>query len=136
MIAITPSPSAYQLRSQFVDGDKHGKTFGVARDAYSKVYIKSSPGTGAAAPGPGAYNTIPVLGQGASRYTMRLKTAPPSENYTAKIVPGPGQYAIPAAINTTGRFIYAKYRNCAAALFSPPSSKRFSEISNLPLFTP
>ncbi len=128
-LALTPSPSAYQFRSQFEGDEKHGKTFGVAREAYTKVYLKSASMFGKETPGPGAYNTVYVTGRNPSKYTMRLKTAPSCENYTAKIVPGPGQYVIPPAINTTGRFIYAKYRNCAATLFSPPSLKRFSELS-------
>ena len=81
------------------------------------------------APGPGAYNTIPVTGTSASKYSMRLKTAVLNENVTSKIVPGPGQYFIPAAISADGKQMYAKYKSSAAALFSPPSSKRFREIS-------
>lgn len=118
------------MRSQFEGGEKHGKTFGVAREAYAKVYLKTSPYMDGAAPGPGAYNTIQPTGRNTSKYTMRLKTAPQSDNYTSKIVPGPGYYALPSAINPTGKFTYAKFRNSAVALFSPPSLKRFTELRN------
>ena len=80
------------------------------------------------APGPGAYNTIMDTGKNASKFTMRLKTAAPTDNVTAKIVPGPGQYPIPPSINSTGRYADAKHKSSGAVLFNPPCSKRFHEL--------
>ncbi len=128
LIALSPSPSTYELKSQFKKDGKKGKTFGIAREAFAKVYLKSAPNLGKS-PGPGAYNIAPIIGKNGSKYTMRLRTALLNDNVTAKIVPGPGQYMVPPAITPNGRYMYAKYRSSAVTLFSPPTSTRFKENS-------
>jgi len=93
------------------------------------VYLKSAPNLGALSPGPGAYTINPLIGKGGSKYTMRLKTAILNGNITAKIVPGPGHYAVPSAITPNGRYVYAKFKSVGSTTFSPPSSTRFKELS-------
>lgn len=113
----------------FGKGVNKGISFGIARDAYQKVFLKSSPSLGTLSPGPAQYKIDRELGKGTSKFTMRLKTAIPESNYTKKIVPGPGSYNILACINEKGKFMYAKFKNSGAVVFSPPSSVRFHEKS-------
>jgi hypothetical protein len=50
-------------------------SFGINREAYSKVYIKAHPAPDLAIPGPGTYNVVGVPGKNARKYTMRPQTA-------------------------------------------------------------
>lgn len=77
-IAVTPAPCQYNLRSEFspTPGTK-AFSFGIAREAYSKVFIKEQPPMDKSIPGPGQY-TVPVLiGNNAQKYTIRPKTTNP-----------------------------------------------------------
>ena len=49
-------------------------SFGIARDAYSKVFIKENPPRDPAVPGPGQYPIPELVGNEAAKYTMRPKT--------------------------------------------------------------
>jgi hypothetical protein len=53
-IASTPAPCQYSLKSEFnpVPGAK-AFSFGIAREAYEKVYIKEQPPKDKSIPGPG-----------------------------------------------------------------------------------
>ena len=54
MLGLSPAPCSYNLKSEFsqAPGNK-AFSFGIAREAYSKVYIKESPPIDKAIPGPG-----------------------------------------------------------------------------------
>ena len=53
-LATTPAPSLYQLKSGFSNSPSStAKSFGIAREAYSKVYLKESPPMDKSIPGPG-----------------------------------------------------------------------------------
>jgi hypothetical protein len=49
-------------------------SFGIAREAYSKVYIKENPVRDPSVPGPGQYPIPNIIGIEASKYTMRPRT--------------------------------------------------------------
>ena len=72
-----PAPSQYNLKSEFTSTpSSKAFSFGIAREAYSKVFIKENPPIDKAIPGPGQY-TVPKLIGEASKYTMRPKTTNP-----------------------------------------------------------
>lgn len=72
----SPPPNTYKMQSAFDERRKKGEvyTFGVAREAYTKVYLKSNPPKDAAIPGPGTYNVIGKPGHNANKYTFRPRT--------------------------------------------------------------
>ena len=72
----SPSPNNYMLGSEFDKSNKKGLvyTFGIAREAYEKVYIKANPHKDPSIPGPGAYETRIVPGKDAKKFTLRPKT--------------------------------------------------------------
>lgn len=49
-------------------------SFGIAREAYSKVFIKEHPPRDPTVPGPGQYTIPTVTGNENAKYTMRPKT--------------------------------------------------------------
>ena len=71
-----PAPTAYNPKSDFDKTDPHGRafSFGIAREAYSKVYLKESPPVDASIPGPGSYAIPPKIGNEASKYSMKGRT--------------------------------------------------------------
>ena len=71
-----PAPTAYNPKSDFDKGDPHGRafSFGIAREAYSKVYLKESPPIDPTLPGPGAYVIQPKIGNEAAKYSMKGRT--------------------------------------------------------------
>ncbi len=75
----SPPPTAYSMRSEFAKGGRKANvfTFGIAREAYAKVYLKTSPPTDPALPGPGTYELKSPAGRDALKYTMRPKTSNP-----------------------------------------------------------
>ena len=52
-------------------------SFGIAREAYSKVYIKENPARDPNVPGPGQYTIPAIIGIESSKYTLRPKTTNP-----------------------------------------------------------
>jgi hypothetical protein len=52
------------LRSDFDKNLPHGRafSFGISRDAYSKVFIKENPNADRSIPGPGTYTVQPKIG--------------------------------------------------------------------------
>ena len=54
ILATSPPPDLYTLKSEFVKNPSaKAYSFGIAREAYSKVYIKEQPPMDRAIPGPG-----------------------------------------------------------------------------------
>lgn len=54
LLATTPAPSLYNIKSEFSSTPvSKAISFGIAREAYSKVYIKESPPIDKSIPGPG-----------------------------------------------------------------------------------
>ena len=49
-------------------------SFGIAREAYSKVYIKENPIRDPSVPGPGQYAINGIIGNETAKYSMRPKT--------------------------------------------------------------
>lgn len=74
--ANSPPPNRYDLPSLFKDQNLAGLryTFGIAREAYAKVYLKQHPHKDGCVPGPGAYEVRSVPGKEANKYTFRPKT--------------------------------------------------------------
>jgi hypothetical protein len=70
------------MKSEFnhVPGAK-AFSFGIAREAYSKVYIKEHPARDPNIPGPGQYPITPLIGNEAAKYTLRPKTTNPSNKH-------------------------------------------------------
>jgi hypothetical protein len=74
----SPSPTSYNKKSDFnPTATAKAFSFGIAREAYSKVYIKENPPRDPSVPGPGQYQIPGVTGIEASKYTMRPKTVNP-----------------------------------------------------------
>ena len=53
-------------------------SFGIAREAYTKVFIKEHPPRDPNIPGPGQYPIPQMIGNEAAKYTLRPKTTNPS----------------------------------------------------------
>ena len=126
MLAISPSPFAYTTQPPPV---KKGFrcSFGITRDKFKKVLLKTSPLINEFAPGPGAYETHLQPRKRGSMYTMRERT-PVIENVTSKIVPGPGAYKPMATIQSKGKFLLSTMRDTVQTKFSPVSSARFQTL--------
>ena len=75
-IGDVPAPTAYPPKSDFDKTDPHARafSFGIAREAYSKVYIKENPPIDKSIPGPGTYVIQPKIGNEASKYSMKGRT--------------------------------------------------------------
>lgn len=73
----TPAPTTYPPKSDFDHGHPHGRafTFGIAREAYLKVYVKENPPSDKSIPGPGAYQIQPKIGNEAQKFTIKGRTA-------------------------------------------------------------
>lgn len=74
-IVDSPSPTNYNMKSEFnATTSSKAFSFGIAREAYSKVYIKEHPNPDPSVPGPGQYQIPAIVGNEASKFTMRPKT--------------------------------------------------------------
>jgi len=73
---MSPSPNRYDLPCLFKERQLKGLayTFGIAREAYTKVYLKAHPYKDTNVPGPGTYQVRTAPGQDQSKYTFRPKT--------------------------------------------------------------
>ena len=77
-------------------------SFGISREAYSKVYIKENLPIGKNVPGPGTYNLEPKVGNEANKYSLRGRNSNHSKGKIALTIivmltstrfnPGPGTY--------------------------------------------
>ncbi len=127
LVALSPSPLAYTIEPP---PQKKGFRccFGITRDKFKKVLLKTSPLINEFAPGPGAYDPDLAFRKRASMYTMRERT-PVIENVTSKIVPGPGTYKPMTTIEPKGKFLLSTMRDTVQTKFSPTSSARFQPLS-------
>lgn len=137
----SPSPTNYNMKSEFnhVPGAK-AFSFGIAREAYSKVFIKEHPPRDPSVPGPGAYAISGVVGHENPSFTMRPKTVNHCKSFyfsdhileilSAKNSPGPGAYEPKAAINDKGSYFLSKFKNSMATSIDPPASGRFKEFTS------
>lgn len=75
----SPPPNRYNLPSDFENLKQKGKvfSFGICRDAYSKVYIKAHPVVDKSIPGPGSYEVREVPGKEGRKCCFRPKTTNP-----------------------------------------------------------
>eukprot|EP00347_Sterkiella_histriomuscorum_P017541 403348945 len=130
----SPSPTNYNLKSEFTKSPSNKAfSFGISREAYSKVYIKENPLADASVPGPGQYQIPPIVGKEALKYTLRPKTQNPYTQ-TYKGQPGPGQYDTKPALNDKGLYFNSKFKNSSATSIDPPSSVRFKDINGKLVF--
>jgi len=125
----TPAPTTYPPKSDFDHGHPHGRafTFGIAREAYSKVYVKENPPSDKSIPGPGAYQIQPKIGNEAQKFTIKGRTANHLVLTSARHVPGPGAYDPKTTLSPTGSYMIAGIPNSKAPAFSLPSLPRFRE---------
>jgi hypothetical protein len=72
IIDDVPGPTAYKPQTDFDPSNPHGRafSFGISRDAYSKVYIKENPPCDSSFPGPGTYVVPPKIGNEAKKYSL------------------------------------------------------------------
>ncbi|CDW81826.1 UNKNOWN [Stylonychia lemnae] len=119
----SPSPTNYNHKSDFnATTVSKAFSFGIAREAYSKVYIKEHPIRDPSVPGPGQYQIPGIVGNEASKYTMRPKTVSMSDlNYKGQ--PGPGSYEPKPALNDKGYYYVSKFKNSMATSIDPPTKK-------------
>ena len=97
----SPPPGSYTMISDFEKKNKGSVfSFGIAREAYSKVYQKSKKTCDPSIPGPGTYETSKPIGWDASKYSLRPKTT--LELSPMKHNPGPGAYSTGESITPTG----------------------------------
>jgi hypothetical protein len=77
-----PPPNQYQMKSDFTKNPgSNAFSFGIAREAYSKVYLKEHPSDAAkkSIPGPGCYQIGSIIGTEGLKYSMRPRTNDPSK---------------------------------------------------------
>lgn len=72
----SPPPNRYDLPTLFKEKQLKGLayTFGTAREAYTKVYLKAHPYKDIGIPGPGTYQVRTTPGKDTSKYSFRPKT--------------------------------------------------------------
>ena len=71
-----PAPTQYNKRSDFDRSSPTGRSFsfGIAREAYSKVFFKENPPADKSIPGPGSYDLGTVVGREAKRFSIYGRT--------------------------------------------------------------
>ena len=57
------------------DTKKYSYTFGLAREAFKKVFLANNLPRDLSVPGPGTYRTKEITGSNGEKYTMRKKTS-------------------------------------------------------------
>eukprot|EP00344_Euplotes_crassus_P010609 CAMPEP_0196999210 /NCGR_PEP_ID=MMETSP1380-20130617/4438_1 /TAXON_ID=5936 /ORGANISM="Euplotes crassus, Strain CT5" /LENGTH=256 /DNA_ID=CAMNT_0042416049 /DNA_START=124 /DNA_END=898 /DNA_ORIENTATION=- len=131
----SPPPTSYNFSSQFKKSP-NGKaySFGIAREAYSKVFLKGHKGPEAARdiPGPGSYNNElwNTVGKSGKAYTLRPRTGTMGIRVSSKGIPGPGSYESKNSITPRGEQFLSKFKSSGASTFNPPSSSRFNGNNN------
>lgn len=96
-----PPPNSYQNKMGSIGGGSaRGFSFGISREAYSKVFLKEHPGEAATKgiPGPGSYKIGNVTGSEGAKFSMRPKTTNHRLISTARESPGPGAYDFKASV--------------------------------------
>jgi hypothetical protein len=61
------------LPSDFEQIHKRGHSFGISREAYTKVYVKDNPVSDKAVPGPGSYEVREIPGKEARKFSFKLR---------------------------------------------------------------
>ncbi len=125
IVACSASPANYTLPSTLKVAPR---SFGLGRDKFQKVVLKTAPLVNTVSPGPSAYNCESRMGKDALRFTLRSRTKL-AEEFAWRKVPGPDNYAAYTTITPMGRFRLSSIRDTGAPKFSPPSSARFSQLS-------
>ncbi len=84
LLGDAPAPTTYKALSDFDSGNPHGRafSFGIAREAYSKVYVKENPPNDKSIPGPGTYVVPPKIGNEAKKYSIYGRNANHSKQYS------------------------------------------------------
>lgn len=131
----SPSPTSYNSNTQFKKNPSaKAFSFGIAREAYSKVYLKGHKGPEMARdiPGPGSYNNElwNSVGKTGKSYTLRPRTGNVGIRAGSKGIPGPGSYEFKNSINPRGSQFISKFKSSGATTFNPPSSKRFKKMGD------
>jgi hypothetical protein len=100
-----------------------GKSFGMSRSYYEKVYCDSNIKHERNVPGPGQYEAHNKFGRENPRYTLggRLK----EKSGEAGKFPGPGEYEY-LHINPPGKFISSTYHNATNIIWGNSKEKRFN----------
>jgi hypothetical protein len=68
-----PPPNSYKLPSDFDLLRKKGRSFGISRDAYAKVYAEAHPISDQSVPGPGSYHPKELIGNESLKFSIRAK---------------------------------------------------------------
>jgi len=131
----SPAPGAYVLPSAFDRAKAKGKTFGVSRDAFSRVFTEANPPPDRSIPGPGAYCPLKPLGTDKSKFSFRIRPPNIDQLQMAK-TPGPGAYRTATGITSDGFQYYSRFQSSGATKFNPASSKRFKELAEKLLTVP
>ena len=75
-VANSPAPCMYNLKSEFgKETKKMSYTFGLAREAFKKVFLPHNPPRDPTIPGPGTYREREGIGKSGERYSMRVRTS-------------------------------------------------------------
>lgn len=130
----SPPPTSYNSHSQFKKTpNTKAYSFGIAREAYSKVYLKGHKGPEMSRdiPGPGSYNSEMwnSVGKTGKSYTLRPRTGNVGIRVGSKGIPGPGSYEFKNSISSKGTQFLSKFKSSGATTFNPPTSKRFKDIN-------
>ena len=129
-----PSPSQYKsTHSDFEvikeENKSKGYTFGLSRVAVGKRYVHSECPVDPIVPGPGTYKEKANLGKDGHIYSMSTKASINYGRKPAPDFPGPGKYEPVNPLTKSGSYFLSKFSSSGAQKISPPSSKRFTEIS-------
>lgn len=105
--SVSPPPSQYKIGSTFESKDRlKGKTFGISREYYDKVYIPGienlASGNSEYIPGPGKYNHTIPFGKNAVKATMKSKYQPCVSG--SKDFPAPNNYRLAHSLVEPSRF--------------------------------
>ena len=121
------APTNYYMKSQFTGAPKtKAYSFGISREAYTKVHTKGGGATDRGVPGPGTYQARDFVGKAAPKFSMRSKSVSKVYQLTPKGFPGPGAYESKALLNKRGKQHVAKFRSSGATTINPPRSARFN----------
>jgi hypothetical protein len=122
---LIPPPGQYNLRAPASPKKGNGCTFGVNREAFSRVFCPHHPYPDPSIPGPGTY-----LANITNPYPKSIRSSSTnSRNSIFNIngdLPGPGQYQINSTFTGTGKQFYSKYKSTIAPFFKEDKTSRFT----------
>ena len=128
-----PSPNSYQTKSDFCKNPgKNAFSFGIAREAYEKVYLKEHPSQAGkkSIPGPGSYKVNSIIGNDGRKFSFRPKTRDVNMFLLAKDSPGPGAYDFRASVNSKAMNFNSKFQSAPSCTFNKTKHGRFSTSQN------